>query len=460
MVIALWWIRRDLRLHDQIALTAALRAADAVIPVFILDPVLRSVSPRRQAFLMAALQALDHALRKRGSYLVVRAGPPLETLGALMAETGARLIFAEEDFTPYARERDERIAHQLPLHRIGFPTIRHPASIVKPNGMPYRVFGAFRRMWRSTTALNPNSLQPAPVRIPTPPGIPSLPLFLERAERFDDFPPSEEAALERLRSFTEGEEAPIYRYHRDRNWLDREGSARLSPYLRFGMLSPRRAAIAAWQAMERAPHEEARQGASAWLDELIWREFFITLFFHFPNLAERPLRPEEGRIRWREDPEALQAWIEGRTGYPLVDAGMRQLRATGWMPNRARMVAASFLTRALRVDWRLGAQVFFEELLDGDPAVNVGNWQWVAGVGTDYASGFRAFNPTVQARTWDPAGRYIRRWVPELEHVPDSYVHAPWTMPEEVQRTARCRIGVDYPAPMVGGAHGQSKVEE
>jgi deoxyribodipyrimidine photo-lyase len=205
-----------------------------------------------------------------------------------------------------------------------------------------------------------------------------------------------------------------------------------------------------WQAIACAPDDEARRSASAWLDELIWREFFIALLFHFPHLPERPLRPEGDRRRWRHDPEGFLAWVEGRTGYPLVDAAMRQLRATGWMPNRARMVVASFLTRLLGIDWRWGARVFFAELLDGDPAVNLGNWQWVAGVGTDYASSFRRFDPTRQARKWDPEGRYIRRWVPELERVPAPYVHAPWTMPPEIQRASRCRIGVDYPAPLGG----------
>lgn len=447
MVIAVWWIRRDLRLHDQIALAAALRGADQVIPAFIIDPALRRSSPRRWAFLMAALWDLDRALRERGSYLVVREGLPLEALGALMAETGASLVFAEEDFTPYARQRDEAIARQLPFHRIGFPTVRHPASLTKSDGTPYRVFSAFRKAWRDTTPLDAGSLRPPPVRIPTPPGIPSLPLPPRSGEGFEDFPPSEEEALRRLRAFTEGAEAPIYRYARDRHRLDCEGSARLSPYLRFGMLSPRRAAIAASQAMERAPDEEARRSASAWLDELIWREFFIALLFHLPELVDRPLRSEHDR--WREDPQALQAWAEGRTGYPLVDAAMRQLRSIGWMPNRARLVVASFLTRILGVDWRLGARVFMEELLDGDPAVNLGNWQWVAGVGTDYASGFRVFNPTTQAQKWDPEGRYIRRWVPELEHVPIPYVHAPWTMPPEVQRSVGCWIGADYPAPLM-----------
>ncbi len=447
MVTAIWWIRRDLRLHDQWALQAALEAADQVIPVFVKDPSFARASPRRAAFLMGGLRALDQALRERGSYLVIREGPPAEALGGLMAEVGATIIFAEEDLTPYARARDEALARRLPLHRLGFPTVCHPAYLVKGDGSPYRVFGAFRRAWLQKASMDAVALRPPPAHIPTPPSIPSCPL--PDSPKDQDFPPGEAEALRRLREFTEGSDPPIYRYEAQRDRADLEGGSRLSPYLRFGMLSARRAAWAAQRAIQEAPDESARRSALAWLNELIWREFFIALMFHLPDLGRRGLREGTAGIRWRRDEADFAAWAEGRTGYPLVDAGMRQLWATGWMPNRVRMVAASLLTRTLGVDWRLGARWFMEQLVDGDPAVNTGNWQWIAGVGTDYASAFRVFNPTLQARRVDPEGRYIRRWVPELRWVPDPYLHAPWTMPPEVQREVGCRIGIDYPAPLL-----------
>jgi deoxyribodipyrimidine photo-lyase len=264
-----------------------------------------------------------------------------------------------------------------------------------------------------------------------------------------EFPPGEAEALRRLRAFTEGPEAPIYRYARERDRLDREGTARLSPYFRFGMLSPRTAAAAAIAAMANAPDAEGQRSAQVWLRELIWRDFFYVLFAHEPALRRRSLFPFGERIPWRADPEGFAAWAEGRTGYPLVDAGMRQLRATGWMPNRVRMVAAAFLAKHLLIDWRWGERWFMAHLLDGDPAINGGNWQWAAGVGVDTAPYVRIFQPAAQSRRSDPHGAYIRRWVPELADVPDEYVHAPWEMPPEIQRAAGCRIGVDYPAPWV-----------
>jgi deoxyribodipyrimidine photo-lyase len=451
--VALWWIRRDLRLHDAPALHAALRSAAAVVPVFILDPTLARApgAAIRRRFLIGGLRALDAALHARGGCLVVREGSPAEVLEALMAETGASAIFAERDLTPYARRRDAFVARSLPLRLVGHPTIHPPESLVRADGGAYRVFGAFRRVWEAFPV--PAPLPPPERPLATPIGLFSL-LHVEGWEarmiaQEEEFPPGEAEALRRLRAFTEGPEAPIYRYARERDRLDREGTARLSPYFRFGMLSPRTAAAAAIAAMANAPDAEGQRSAQVWLRELIWRDFFYVLFAHEPALRRRSLFPFGERIPWRADPEGFAAWAEGRTGYPLVDAGMRQLRATGWMPNRVRMVAAAFLAKHLLIDWRWGERWFMAHLLDGDPAINGGNWQWAAGVGVDTAPYVRIFQPAAQSRRSDPHGAYIRRWVPELADVPDEYVHAPWEMPPEIQRAAGCRIGVDYPAPWV-----------
>ena len=234
--------------------------------------------------------------------------------------------------------------------------------------------------------------------------------------------------------------------------MDLEGTSGLSPYLRFGMLSARQAAWAARRAEAQAMDAAARLGAETWLNELIWREFYAAILYHFPFVRQMAFRPELREISWRDAPADFAAWVDGRTGYPVVDAAMRQLQTTGWMHNRARMITASFLTKDLLIDWRLGERYFMQHLLDGDPAANNGGWQWVAGTGTDAAPYFRVFNPMLQGIKFDPQGAYVRRWVPELTTVPNDFIHAPWKMPADVQRRVGCFIGKDYPAPLVDHA--------
>lgn len=452
--VAIWWVRRDLRLSDHPALTAALRHG-AVVPVFVLDPILlrsRRTAPKRLAFLVAGLHHLDAALRARGSRLVVRTGDPAEVLARLVGETGAVAVYAQEDASPYARARDERVARRVPLRLTGGLTV-HPLGLPRrPDGSPYTVYTRFRNAWLALP-LSGRPL-PAPPRIPTP-DLPSEPI--PRADPPGRFPPGEEEALRRLRAFTEGEAAPIYRYAVDRNRLDLAGTSGLSPYLRFGMLSPRVALDAALRAMAHAPNEASRQSAEVWRDELVWREFFLSILFSFPHMREVALREELRRIEWENDEAAFTAWCEGRTGYPVVDAAMRELRETGWMHNRARMIVASFLAKDLLVDWRWGELHFMRCLVDGDPAANSGGWQWSAGVGTDAAPYFRIFNPVRQGVAFDPEGHYVRRWVPELARVPAPYVHAPWLLPRDDQIHFGCRVGVDYPKPVVDHAQARRR---
>jgi deoxyribodipyrimidine photo-lyase len=239
--------------------------------------------------------------------------------------------------------------------------------------------------------------------------------------------------------------------------MDLPGTSGLSPYLRFGMLSARQAAVAA---LEVGEHPEAREGAQVWLDELIWREFYLHILYHFPNVLRESFRESLREIPWDNDTRAFAAWQEGLAGYPVVDAAMRQLRATGWMHNRARMIVASFLTKDLLIDWRWGERYFMQQLVDGDPASNNGGWQWSAGTGTDAAPYFRIFNPVLQGEKFDPEGAYVRRWVGELARVPDRYLQRPWLMPEEIQREAGCILGKDYPAPMVDHAWARERTLE
>ena len=226
------------------------------------------------------------------------------------------------------------------------------------------------------------------------------------------------------------------------------------------MISAREAAVAAQEAIESAPHAQARQSAKAWLNELIWREFYCAILYHFPTVLQTAFRPKLRDIAWENDPDAFAAWCEGRTGYPVVDAAMRQLAATGWIHNRARMITASFLVKDLLIDWRWGERWFMQHLVDGDPAANNGGWQWAAGVGTDAAPYFRVFNPVLQSQKFDPQGDFARAWIAELRRVPDEFIHEPWTMPDNVQRKAHCIIGQDYPAPIINHAFARERVLE
>jgi len=454
---AIWWIRRDLRLSDNQALAAALTHSEQVVPVFILDPgLLNSAynSQVREAFLVAGLRLLEAELRQRGSGLIIRQGDPLDALRLLRDETGAAAIFAEADFSPYARRRDARIGQTLPLTLTPGVTVQAPEKLHKPDGAPYTVFTPFSRMSRSLPF--PGCPIPAPEWLPALPAVTSLGIPPTPSHPADSlFTAGEVEAQRRLDAFA-AETINHYAVGRDR--LDLDGTSGLSPYLRLGMLSARQAAWAAREAEALADNPVARKGAEIWLNELIWREFYTAMLYYFPHVRRTAFRPALRNIPWQNDPQAFAAWTEGQTGYPVVDAAMRQLNAIGWMHNRARMIAASFLTKDLLIDWRLGERCFMQRLLDGDPAANNGGWQWIAGTGTDAAPYFRVFNPSLQGKKFDPHGVYVRRWVPELAAVPQAYIHKPWDMPSEVQRQLGVVIGKDYPAPMVDHAFARQRV--
>lgn len=440
------WFRRDLRLHDHPALTAALETGP-VAPLFVIDPPLvrgRWASPNRTAFLLATLHKLDAALRERGARLHIRLGNPTREVPRFAREAGAERVIVTRDYTPYARRRDAAVARALEALGIAFHArrgllVHEPEEIRNATGKPIAVFTPFYRVWR-TLPLRP--VHPSPAHIPGAPGLDPgeipTPASLGLPPPVDALPAAgETAARARFQRFLAG---PICAYAETRDRLDLQGTSRISQDLHLGLLSP-------LEVVTRA--RTLGCDTAKFVAEVAWREFYHHILWHHPRVLREPFQAAFRSLPWRNAPAHFTAWATGQTGYPLVDAAMRELAATGYLHNRARMVVASFLAKDLLLDWRLGETHFMRHLVDGDVANNDGGWQWAASVGTDAQPYFRIFNPVIQSKKFDPEGAYIRRWVPELRRVPESYLHEPWTMPQPVQEAAHCVIGRDYPPPIV-----------
>jgi len=437
-----WFRGKDLRLRDHGPLHDAL-AQGEVIPVFVLDPYFFAPNrarelPHRMQFLLDSLRALSAAISARGSRLVVVKGKSVEVVPRLARAWRADRVVAQRWVEPFARERDRRIAAAAPLQLFEGETLMPPGSLRSGAGRPYAVFTAFARaFFRGANAGKP---LPAPRRLPPLPRglrfeiapIPSCEeLGIARTDAL--LPGGEEPAQARLRRFVRH---GLRTYARARDRMDLPGTSRLSADLHFGTLSVREA----WSAAQRSPR---------FLTELLWREFAHHALWDRPQLLAHPFRPEFERFPWRDDARAWSAWAEGRTGYPVVDAAARQLLGEGFVHNRARMIAASFLARDLLIDFRRGEAHYLKWLTDGDQANNDLGWQWSAGCGCDAQPYFRVFNPVTQGEKFDPDGAYVRRWVPELARMPARYIHQPWTAPAEVLRAAGVRPGETYPRPIV-----------
>ena len=417
------WLRRDLRRRDHPALLAARDAAgdgDLVV-AFVVDPRLwAGGGGARRAWLAATLEATNKAF---DGALTLLHGDPRTVVPELAGRVGASSVHVSRETTPAGRRRDDAVAARLGENGVewvetGTPYAVGPGLVVNGSGDPYKVFTPFSKAWRAHGWPDP---APTPRELPlrharndadataavkaalAAPGLPALP------------PAGEEAALTRWRAFRDG---AVTTYTDDRNRPDLDGTSRLSPYLKLGVLHPR--TLLADLAGERG------KGAQTFENELAWREFYADVLWHQPRTAWHDLRPEMSRMRYDEPEDAIDAWRTGHTGYPVVDAGMRQLSAEGWMHNRVRMITASFLTKDLHVWWPVGARHFLEHLIDGDIASNNHGWQWVAGTGTDASPYFRVFNPVTQGLRFDPDGAYVRRWVPELAHLSGAAAHEPW----------------------------------
>lgn len=422
---AVVWFRRDLRLHDHPALSRAVAEYDQLMPLFVLDEALllgRAASPNRIWFMTRSVAELGHGLAERGSALTVLRGDPWRLVPGFAEAVGADDILVSRDYAPYGRRRDRRVGMEAQRRGIGLRAqsgllVHEPEQIERSDGGHFTVFSPFRRAWQ---ALPLRRTVPAPDAIRSIPTRPewataSLEQLLGPIRPTADVSllprPGEQAARRRLAEWSQLPALTDYAHGRDR--LDRPGTSRLSQDLRWGLLSP-------VDVLHRtAGRGEGRQRFAS---EICWRDFYAHLLWHEPRLLREAFRRELEGLAWSADAEAAEAWREGRTGYPVVDAAMRQLRASGWMHNRARMIVASFLTKHLGLDWRVGEAHFMAHLLDGDVASNNGGWQWAASTGTDPQPYFRVFNPTLQAERHDPSGDYVRRWLPDRSDYPSPIV--------------------------------------
>jgi deoxyribodipyrimidine photo-lyase len=458
------WFRIDLRLADHPALRGALQRGGAIVPLFIYTPEEEapwSPGAASRWWLHQSLTSLDTALRELGSRLIIRRGPALASLQAAIGETGAGAVFWNRRYEPAVIARDTGIKQALSAAGVlaesfNGALLHEPWTVQNQSGKAFQVFTPF---WKHCLAKPaPPEPLPAPRGIPKPGEWPeSLPikaLELEPKIKWAEglqaaWHPGESGAGAQFKRFLND---ALANYTEGRNHPGLSGTSRLSPHLHFGEISSRQIwhAVRLHAALKKIPATEWR--GSQFLAEIGWREFAHHLLYHFPDTPDQPLRANFKTFPWRKDAALLQAWQRGRTGYPIVDAGMRELWATGWMHNRVRMIVASFLVKDLLLSWTEGARWFWDTLVDADLAQNTLGWQWTAGCGADAAPYFRVFNPVAQGEKFDPRGDYVRHWCPELERLPDQWLHRPWEAPAEVLALAGVELGRTYPEPIVSHA--------
>ncbi len=463
MSCVIWWLRRDLRLHDNPALAAAVATGEPVVPVYIHAPDEAGVwAPGAAArwWQHRSLEALEQALANAGSPLVFRQGGSLAVLRRLIEETGASAIYWNRQYEPAAVARDRDIKRQLneqglTVQSFNAALLCEPRDLETGSGGSYRVFTPFWRKLISRLALRaplpaPRQLK-APARPPMSGSLGELRLLPEvgwAGGLAASWTPGEVGGLARLEQFRE---SGLAAYERQRDWPACDGVSALSPWLHHGEISP-------WQVLAAV---RERAGAEAFVRQLGWREFAHHVLFHFPDFPDKPLNPDFEHFPWRQDHQDLLAcWQRGQTGFPIVDAGMRQLWHSGWMHNRVRMIVASLLVKNIRAPWQAGARWFWDTLVDADLANNSLGWQWAGGCGADAAPYFRIFNPVRQGQRFDPDGAYVKHWLPELREVPQRFIHCPWGMSDAEQTHCGVRIGRDYPEPVVDLKHSREQALE
>ena len=454
---ALVWFRRDLRDYDHAALSAALATAREVFCAFVFDTRILDALPtkhdRRVHFIRESLLELDAALRRRGGGLIVRHGSAGDEIPALARELGVAAVFANRDYEPAAKQRDAEVAAKLAANGIAFHDFKDQAifdsdEVVTQAGRPFSVFTPYKNAWLKRLTAADWVVRPCDGRLASS-ALGGVPGLAEIGFEATDLAalgivPGMSGARRLWEDFSAGR---IDHYGARRDFPAVKGVSYLSVHLRFGTISVRELVGAA---IERR--------ADAWLGELIWRDFYFMILDHFPRVAAgHAFKPEYDTIRWADWPEGYAAWCAGRTGYPLVDAAMRQLNNCGWMHNRLRMVVASFLSKDLGIDWRLGEKYFADHLNDFDLSANNGGWQWAASTGCDAQPYFRIFNPVTQSQKFDPQGSFIRRYVPELAALGNKHIHAPWLMSPREQETLGVVIGRDYPPSIVDHARAREE---
>lgn len=460
------WFRRDLRLSDHAGLASAIETGRPLALVYAHDETAAGAWAPGDAsrwWLHHSLAALGRSIEVRGGKLILCRGTAADVLSQLAEETGASLVHASRRHEPWARREETAVETRLASAgaelRLFRGTLLHdPERLLTQAGTPFKVYTPF---WRALSAsVKPGRPLASPERIPGLARSPKsesleswdlLPRRPNWAKGWDDiWTPGQDGARKRLSSFVSDALAD---YARQRDRPDRAGTSRLSPHLAFGEISPRQCWAAAEFLASRSPQSDA--GCETFRKELAWREFSAHLLHHWPSLPEKPFREEFAAFSWRSNAPDLKAWQRGLTGYPIVDAGLRELWATGWMHNRVRMIVASFLIKDLRLPWQTGEAWFWDTLVDADLANNAASWQWVAGSGADAAPYFRIFNPVTQGQTFDPEGAYVRRWVPEIAKLPDKVIHSPWTAPAEALAAGGVTLGTTYPAPIVDHAEAR-----
>jgi deoxyribodipyrimidine photo-lyase len=463
---SLVWFRRDLLDDDQAALAGALSAGGPVHCAFVFDREildgLRSPDDRRVEFIHGSVVELDARLRARGGGLLVRHGRARETIPVLARELGVATVHANHDYEPAARDRDAAVADALAEAGIGFATSKDQViferdEVLSQAGSPFAVFTPYKRAWLAKltpASLAPHRVDPVAGTLSRPParldiGVPALEALGFRRTNLAALgvTPGQSGGRALWTAFRRR----IDRYRELRDFPARKGPSYLSVHLRFGTVSIREL-VAYAHARSLAPGGD---GAATWLSELIWREFYAQILWHHPRVADHAFKPALDDLAFRNDPVRFAAWREGRTGYPIVDAAMRQIARTGYMHNRLRMIAASFLVKDLLVDWRAGERYFAQALIDYELASNNGGWQWAASTGCDAQPWFRVFNPVTQSRRFDPGGAFIRRYVPEVAALDDDGIHAPWTVPPAIQHAKGVVVGRDYPPPIVDHANAR-----
>jgi deoxyribodipyrimidine photo-lyase len=452
----IYWFRQDLRIKDNPTLTAAAQTGRPIICVYILDQNQNKHWPNGAAtlwWLHHSLFRLSESLKALNIKLILRKGSVIEELDNIVQSTGAESLYFTRHYEPYNSDLESQInqhlSDQIEVKRFRGYLLYEPEAIRTGKDEPYKVFTPFYRCCLKT------STPGAPVR--TPKNLISykkriasdrlndwklLPKAPNWAKGFNEYwVPGELGAHENLKDFIahSGNKYPVLR-----NRPDVTGTSRLSPHMHFGEISPRQI----WTAIKNSPKILEHNG-EAYLRQLIWRDFAYHLLTHWPDFPEKPFRKEFNKFPWKTDTKSLQAWQQGNTGYPIVDAGMRELWKTGWMHNRVRMIVASFLIKDLLIPWQQGEEWFWDTLVDANLANNAASWQWVAGSGADASPYFRVFNPVLQGEKFDPIGDYVREWVPELKHIPKKYIHSPWLAPEDILIKAKITLGKNYPHPII-----------